>query len=248
MKAAGFGSRVYGVGLMAFGAVCLKWGDFVGLGVPKALHHRTALAYAAAALTLAAGAAIASRKAVAWAAAAVTAYYLFFLVMYVNGRAVLRHPAIFGAYSDAAEQLSIAASGMILFAAVARIGRGSAAGLTRAAQVVFGVCALLFGGAHFVYMNMTAPLVPKWLPPSQLFWGYATGVCFVAAGLAILTRVQAKLAARLMTAMILVFAVLVHTPILLRGLSDSYNWSESALNLTIAGATWVVADSLTRGR
>ena len=45
----------------------------------------------------------------------------------------------------------------------------------------------LFGGAHFFYMNLTTPLVPSWLPPSQIFWGYATGIAHIAAGFAILT-------------------------------------------------------------
>ena len=42
------GSRVYGLGLMALGMVCLAWGDFVlGQPVPKDFPVRTALAYAA---------------------------------------------------------------------------------------------------------------------------------------------------------------------------------------------------------
>jgi uncharacterized membrane protein YphA (DoxX/SURF4 family) len=108
---------------------------------------------------------------------------------------------------------------------------------------------LVWGGAHFVYMNLTAPLVPKWLPPSQVFWGYATGVCFIAAGLAILTGVQARLAAVLLTVMIACLGLLANDRILLSGLSSHFNWSESALNLTLAGVAWVLADSLgPRGR
>jgi len=38
--------------------------------------------------------------------------------------------------------------------------------------------------------------------PTCEFWGYATGVGFVAAGVAILTGVQARLAAILLTAMV----------------------------------------------
>jgi uncharacterized membrane protein YphA (DoxX/SURF4 family) len=95
-------------------------------------------------------------------------------------------------------------------------------------------------------MNLTAPLVPKWLPPTQEFWGYLTGVCFVAAGVAILTGVQARLAAILLTAMLVSFALLVHEPMLLADHSTHYNWTESAENLAVIGAAWVVADSLAR--
>ena len=93
-------------------------------------------------------------------------------------------------------------------------------------------------------MSLTAPLVPKWLPPTQEFWGYATGVCFVAAGLALLTGVQARLAAVLLTAMIAGFGVLANGRVLLTDLSNHFNWTESALNLALVGAAWVVADSL----
>jgi uncharacterized membrane protein YphA (DoxX/SURF4 family) len=97
-------------------------------------------------------------------------------------------------------------------------------------------------------MNLTAPLVPKWLPPTQEFWGYATGVGFVAAGVAILTGVQALLAAILVTAMLASFALLVHEPMLLADHSSHMNWTESAVNLAVIGVAWVVADSLVRPR
>jgi uncharacterized membrane protein YphA (DoxX/SURF4 family) len=113
---------------------------------------------------------------------------------------------------------------------------------------VYGVCALLFGGAHFVYLNLTAPLVPAWLPPSQSFWAYATGAGFIAAGLALVTGVHARLAAILLTAMLVAFTALVHTPMLLADPASRGNWSESALNLAMIGVAWVVADSLARSR
>src|SRR5207253_11432589 len=115
-------------------------------------------------------------------------------------------------------------------------------------QLVFGVCALLFGGAHFFYMNLTAPLVPQWLPPGQEFWGYATGVGHIAAGVAILTGVQARLAAILLTAMFASFTPLVHVPMLLAAPSRYVNWTENARNLALVGGAWVVADSLARPR
>ncbi len=71
--------------------------------------------------------------------------------------------------------------------------------------MIFGLCALVWGGAHFVYMNLTAPLVPKWLPPSQVFWGYLTGVAFLARRPRHSSRIQARLAAILLTAMLASF-------------------------------------------
>jgi uncharacterized membrane protein YphA (DoxX/SURF4 family) len=239
-----FGWRVYGLGVMALGVVSLAWGDFdPGQPVPKGFPDRTALAYAAAAFMLVAGAAIEWRRTAAWGAAALTGYYALVVVILMNGRLVLAHYAEFGSYSGAAEQLAIAAAGLIVYAASAKID-ATRARLTRLGQLAFGVCALLFGGAHFFYMNLTAPLVPKWLPPTQEFWAYATGVGHIAAGLAILTGVQARLAAILLTAMYASFTLLVHAPMLLADPSSRVNWSENALNLALIGAAWVVADSL----
>ncbi len=244
-----FGWRVYGLGVMALGLACLAFGAFdPGQPVPKHFPARIALAYAAGALMVVAAAAVCWRRTAAWGAAALTGYYALFVVVLMNGRLLLKYYSVFVAYENIAMQLAIAAGGLIIYATSASIDAALAARLTRLGQLAFGVCALVFGGAHFVYMKHTAELVPKWLPPTQQFWVYATGVGFVAAGVAILTGVRARLAAILMTAMLASFGLLVNEPILLADHSTHWNWSESAVNLAVVGAAWVVADSLARPR
>lgn len=241
------GWRVYGLGMMGLGAVCLALRDFdAGQPVPEDFPHRTALACAAAAFMFVAGAAVAWRRTAARGAAALIAYYALVVVILMYGPVVLTHYAEYGTYEGLAEAVAILAAGLIVFAASARIDAALAARLTRLGQLAFGASALIFGGAHFVYMNLTAPLVPKWLPPSQVFWGYATGVCHIAAGVAILTGVQARLAAILLTIMFASFTPLVHVPTLFADPSSHFNWTENALNLVLTGAAWVVADSLTK--
>ena len=242
-----FGWRIYGLGVMALGIACLAFGTFdPGQPVPRNLPARTALAYAAGAFMVVAAAAVEWRRTAAWGAAALTVYYALVVVILMNGRLLLTNFAVFVTNENIAIQLAITAGGLIVYASTARIDAPLAARLTRLGRLAFGICALVFGGAHFVYMNLTAPLVPKWLPPTQEFWGYATGVCFVAAGVAILTGVQARLAAILLTAMLASFALLVHEPMLLADHSIHFNWTESAENLAMIGAAWVVADSLAR--
>lgn len=247
-----FGWRIYGLGVMAVGATCLAFGEFdPGQPVPDNFPARTALAYVAGALLVIAGAALQLRRTAVWGAAALTVYYMLLVVALMNGRLLLTHYASFGTYEGIAIQLGIATGAWITFITAARIREidtALAERLTRAGQLAFGVCALVWGGAHFVYMNLTAPLVPKWLPPSQVFWGYVTGVAFFAAGVAILTGVQARLAAVLLTAMFVSFAVLVHERILLADHVTHFNWTESAENLAAIGAAWVVADSLARSK
>ena len=241
-----FGWRVYGLGIMALGVVCLALGDFhPGQPVPKDFPGRTVLAYGVAAFMLVAGAAVEWRRTLPSAAAAITAYFAFVVVILMNGRVWLAHYAEFLPYESLAIQLAITAGGLIVYASSAKIDAARAARLTRVGQIAFGLCLLVFGTAHFVYMSLTAPLVPKWLPPSQEFWAYATGIAHIAAGVAILTGVQARLAAILLTIMFASFSVLVHIPMALATPSN-WVWNENAVNIALIGAAWVVADSLAR--
>lgn len=244
-KAMVFGWRVYGLGVMALGLIGLAYGDFVlGQPVPDDFPVRTILAYVAAIFMLMAGMAIEWRRTRLAAAAALTVYYTLVVMVLMNGPVVFAHYAEFGTYSGIAEELAIAASGLIIYAASATMDVRRAAQLIRVGQMAFAVCALLFGGAHFFYMNLTAPLVPAWLPPSQVFWAYATGMAHIAAGIAILSGVRARLAAMLLTVMYASFTPLVHIPMLLMDSASRMNWTENAINLSLVGAAWVVADSL----
>lgn len=240
-----FGWRVFGIGVASLGLACVVFGDFdPGQIVPKNFPARTALAYSAGAFMVVAAAATQWRRTAVWGAAALTAYYSVFVLLLMYGRVMLTGYAVYGTYENIAMQLAIAASALIVYASTAQIDRALTVRLTRIGRMAFGVCPVIWGGAHFMYMNMTAPLVPKWLPPGQVFWGYVTGVCFIAAGLAILTGIQARLAAILLTVMIASFGLLANGPMLVADPSSHFNWTESALNLALIGAAWVVADSL----
>ena len=239
------GWRIYGIGVMALAALSLTFGNFdPGQPVPKDFPFRTVLAYGVGAFMLVAGAAIEWRRTAAWAAGALAVYFTLVVVIVMNGRLALAHYAEFGTYSGAAEQVAIAAGGLIVYAANARIDAALAQRLTRIGQMAFGVCAVLFGGAHFFYMNLTAPMVPSWLPPSQEFWGYATGVAHLAAGLAILFGALARLAAILLTVMYASFTPLVHAATLMADPANHWFWTENAANIVLTGVAWVVADSL----
>ena len=53
-----------------------------------------------------------------------------------------------------------------------------------------------FRRAHFIFLKQTVVLVPGWLP-WPIAWAYLTGVTFIAAGVAMLIGVFARLAAAL---------------------------------------------------
>ena len=243
------GRYVFGVGVMGLAVAALAFGNFdPGQPVPKDFPDRTTLAYAAAAFMLIAGAAVMWRRTAALGGAFLCAYFTVIVAVVMQGRLVPAHYAEYGVYSNMAGQVAVAAGALFVYAANANIDAAAAARLTRFAQLVFGLCAVLFGGAHFFYMNMTAPLVPKWLPPSQEFWGYATGIFHIMAGVAIFTNTQARLAAILLTLMYASFTPLVHVPLALADPSSHFVWSENAINIALTGVAWLTADSLAPSR
>lgn len=240
------GTRVFGLGLIGLGLVCLAWGDFdFGQPVPKNFPARAVLAYAAAVFMLVAGAAVEWRRTVRWGAAALAVYFALIVALLMNGPVVVANYSEYGSYSGVAAQIAVAAGALIIYAGSVS-DPAETAWLNHLGQRVFGVCAVLFGGAHFFYMAITVSWVPKWVPPSQEFWAYATGVFHIAGGVAILIGVQARLAAVLLTTMYALFTPLVHVPMLLANASNRFFWSENALNIILTGVAWVVADSLKR--
>ena len=112
----------------------------------------------------------------------------------------------------------------------------------RIARSLYALSLIFFGAAHFIDVKDTVSLIPNWLP-GHLFWAYFTGCAFIAAGIAALTGVCARLAVTLSVLQITLFLVLVWLPILVTGPRNPFQWSETILNVALSAAGWVVADS-----
>ena len=112
----------------------------------------------------------------------------------------------------------------------------------RLARLGLGVCAISFTLGQALLLRETAHLVPKWIPPNQMFWAILTTIAFALAALAILTNRQAPIAMRMLTLMLALFGVLVWLPHLIAHPQAHFNWSEFALTFLVTGATWMVAD------
>ena len=240
------GYRVYGLAAIVLGVLGLTSGDFASVWqpVPAGLPGRTALAYVVAAVFLLAGAAIQWRRTAAYAAVALAALYALGALLLHLPRVVL-HPLVFGAWLGVAEQVALVAGGMLAYASTAGIAPGPAARLFQIGRLTFGVCLVVFGLAHFVYLAITASTVPKWIPPGQTFWAVATGAAHLAAGAAILAGRLDRLAARLLTAMFIGFGLLVHLPSVFKEPGSHMNWAANAVNLALIGAAWTLADAIT---
>jgi uncharacterized membrane protein YphA (DoxX/SURF4 family) len=80
-----------------------------------------------------------------------------------------------------------------------------------------------------------------------MFWAYFTGVAHVAAGLAILSGVLARLGARLFALMVTSWVFLLHIPRVAATPHDRHEWITLFIAVVISGAAWIVAGSLTAG-
>ena len=242
--------RVYGLAAVAFGLVGLVWGDFAAVWqpVPATMPGHTTLAYIVAAVLLLAGLSILWRRSAAPGALTLTILYSLGVIL-LHVPQVIAHPTVFVTWSGAAEQLALVAGGLVTCAFCKAAPAGTApatatsARLVLCGRVIFGVCLVLFALAHLFYLKPTADLVPVWLPPNQVFWAYATAAGHFLAGVAILSGIGARLAARLLTGMFVVFGILVHAPTLLSDPHTHFNWAANAMNFALIASAWVIAAS-----
>jgi len=241
------GPRVYGLGAIVLGVPLLVFGNFAvsGLGVPSHTPGYHYLVYASAVLLILAGVAINAPR-LAGAAALVLAVFFALMILAAPLPQALAQPRVWVSWEDLAESMVKALGGVLAYTLVSRDKGAGATAIGRVARPLFGLCLVVFGISEFVYAKFTASMVPALLPPSQLAWAYITGAAQIAAGLAILTGVGARLAAVLLTAMYLGFTLLVHLPRVLSHSPTPMNWAENGTNLVLAGAAWCLAESLAR--
>jgi uncharacterized membrane protein len=213
--------------------------------VPKTWPAHDALAYVSGAILLIGGVASFVPRTARWGALILAAFYgLWVLALKLPD--VVAHPISLAPWQAMAEIVAMTAGGVIAYA----MG-GNAAGGERTigvARCVFGACCIIFGAAHFVFLKATASFIPSWIPLSGTFWAYATGVCQIAAGIAIITGIQARLAAMLLTLMYVGFGLFVHLPLVLKDAHDHFAWCANGINGALIGAAWCLADSLRRDR
>ena len=113
---------------------------------------------------------------------------------------------------------------------------------SRLARLGLGVSAISFTLGQALLLRETARLVPKWIPPNQMFWAILTTIAFALAAIAILMNRRARLAMLMMTLMLALFGVLVWVPHVIAHPQAHFNWSECVLTFLTTGSAWMVAN------
>ncbi len=241
---AAFAAALIGIGILGltYGTACEIWES-----IPKSLSDRAAVIRLCSLVALASGIGLVLRPAVVVSRRVLLAFLLLWLVL-LKLPPLLRAPQVMVNWESFAETATLSAGAWCLFAARAgaweklhlRFAVG-ASGI-RAGRLLLIAALPMIGLSHFVYHDLTASLVPKWLG-FPLGWTYLTGAGSLAAAAGMLFAVLPRLAVSLETAMLWIFTLLVWVPRVASRPHDQGNWSELLISAAIASGAWLVAET-----
>jgi uncharacterized membrane protein YphA (DoxX/SURF4 family) len=248
------GVYLYGLATAAAGVMDLIWRDFDADHQPiqafgDHIPGREALAYITAIWMIAGGLAILWRRTARSGGAALAFIYFVFTVFWLPRLYWAPHilgvraPVYIGVLAGVGSQLFVAAAGALVYASMAKYGTSWPRTIL-ISRWIFGLCSIDFGLSHLTDLRDNFVYVPKWMPMGAEFWVIVTGICFVLAGLAIVSGILDVLAARLLALMFLVFNVVSLPRFILADPKNHAAWGGYAYNLAAVAACWILADSI----
>lgn len=246
------GIVVYGLAAVASGIVDIVWGQFEGAHQPLQawgdnIPGSRIFAYVVAvALVLGVAAVLRLRTRALGAITIAFAYALFaifWLPRFVTAPRVLgQHAGVYiGVFGGVCQELVVVAAAMLIYATTLPAGSAAAPRLGAWARWTFGIGAIAFGLTHLTGVAVAERSVPDWMPLGREFWVFFTGVAFVLAGVAFLTRVTDVLAARLLALMLLVFSAFSLLPLIFEYPHNQIAWGANAYNFEVAASAWILA-------
>ncbi|MCI0618738.1 DoxX family protein, partial [bacterium] len=197
------GHAVFAVTMIGLGILGLIKSEFVPIwkGVPKSLPGREMLPYLCAVISLITGIGLLWKRTALVASRVLLTYFLAWMLLFRVSHIFFAPTAIVYWWACGESAVMVAAA-WVLYAWFAGDGNQKRFDFAtgekglRIARVFYGLGMIPFGIAHFIYLKFTVPLVPGWLP-WHVFWAYFTGCTFIAAGVAMISGVYARLAATL---------------------------------------------------
>lgn len=249
---------LYAFGTAAAGVLDFIWGDLDSSHQPiqafgDHIPGIRIIAYITAVWMIAGSAAILWRRSARASAVAVAGIYSVIAVFwlprfYTAPKAIGFHASVeIGVLGGFGGQLIAVAAGALVYASLAT--ESPAWPLTiLISRWVFGISSISFGLGHLFYLQQDTIYVPKWLPLGAEFWTIFTGICFILAGLAILSGIQEVLAARLLALMLFVFNLIALPPFIFAHPERHAAWGGSAYNLAAVASAWILADALVSRR
>ena len=234
----------FAVTMIAIGVIGLVDETFAPIwaGVPKAVPERQLLVYLSTGISLACGAGLLVKRTAAQAALVLLVYLTIWTALF-KVPFIVRQPLVEVSYQTCGENAVLIAAAWVLFVDFAKSRTFPAGDLgLRIAHGLYGLALIAFGFSHFAYLNLTAPLVPAWLP-GHVFWAYLTGGIYLAAGAAILVGLFGGLAALLAAAQITLITLLVWGPGAVTGHVTGDAWQETIVSWALTAGAWVLATS-----
>jgi uncharacterized membrane protein YphA (DoxX/SURF4 family) len=246
------GRVLFGIAFVAFGVQYFIYGRFAG-GLPPAppwTPGAPATAYVLGALLIAAGATIAASamtavnaKARLFATLLGILVFVCVLAMFIATPSAVLHDGT--ARTRALEPLALAGAAWVLAGSLSAPANGQSWDaatdkLATAGRFIFGASMVVFGFQHFMYGQFVSMLVPSWLP-WHIFWTYFFGVALIAAGISIVTGIQARLAAILLGVMFLLWVVVLHAPRVAASPRNGDEWSSLFVAIAMCGSCFIIA-------
>jgi uncharacterized membrane protein len=249
MRIVSLGHAVFAITMITLGILGMIKSDLIPIwtGVPKSLPGREVLPYLCAFISLITGIGLLWQRTALISSRVLLIYFLVWMLLFRVSHIFFAPTAVVYWWA-CGESAVMGSAAWVLYVWFAgdriekrfRFATGDK-GL-RIARALYGFGMIPFGIAHITYLKETVVLVPGWLP-WHVFWAYCTGCAFIAAGIAILIGVYARLAATLSALQLCLFTLLVWIPIVFAGRANAFQMSEFIDSCTLTAAAWVVAES-----
>ena len=228
------GSAVFAVGMAAMGILTLARFDFspVLLALPPDLPGRVAVAAISGICLI--GAAVTILLDRRPRVGALTIASVLSLGALLHALPFFTHSAS-PVWAVAFESIVLASAAWALTDLLGELSNGARV----AARIGFAISLFAFGIFHFVYHAYIASVIPAWIP-GNLFWTYGIGCALIAAGVAVLTGIQARLATTLLAIMFASWVVIVHAPRVAASPANADEWSSMIIALSCCGASLIM--------